>query len=177
MIEDDHDRRVPGLGSQAAGSVDTPTLAEWIGGANTLDRLIAAFYARVPSDPLIGPVFSAMGPEHVQHVADFIAEVFGAGPLYTQNGGSHAGMIRHHMNRNLTEAQRHRWVELLLQTADELDIPSDPEFRSAFVGYIEWGSRLALLNSQSGTDALEDSAPMPLWNWGPPGGPWRGSGA
>lgn len=31
---------------------------------------------------------------------------------------------------------------------DEVDLKSDTEFLSAFVGYIEWGTRLIVINSQ-----------------------------
>jgi hypothetical protein len=51
-------------------------------------------------------------------------------------------------------------------------IASDPEFRSALVSYIEWGSRLAVINSQPG-EAVESSAPMPRWGWGEVGGPYQ----
>jgi hypothetical protein len=30
-----------------------PTLYEWLGGGEVLDRLIARFYERVPADPLL----------------------------------------------------------------------------------------------------------------------------
>ena len=49
--------------------------------------------------------------------------------------------------------------------ADDADLPSDPEFRAALVGYLEWGTRLAMYNSQPGTDAVEQ-APVPRWGWG-----------
>jgi hemoglobin len=44
-------------------------------------------------------------------------------------------------------------------------MPSDPEFRSAFVAYIEWGTRLAVANSQPGADP-PPKAPVPRWGWG-----------
>jgi hemoglobin len=72
----------------------------------------------------------------------------------------------------LTEAQRQRWVQLLLTCADEIALPDDPEFRSAFVAYLEWGTRLAVLNSQPGVTE-PSSAPMPRWGWGVPGGPYQ----
>ena len=59
-------------------------------------------------------------------------------------------MIGRHLGRALTETQRKRWLDLLLECADEVGLPSDPEFRSAFVAYLEWGTRLAVLNSQPG---------------------------
>ncbi len=81
-------------------------------------------------------------------------------------------MIRHHLNRHLTEPQRRRWINLLLDTYEDLDAPHDPEFASALLAYLEWGSRLAVLNSQAGADVFED-APMPEWGWGETGGPYQ----
>ena len=48
---------------------------------------------------------------------------------------------------------------------------ADPEFASALVGYLEWGTRLAVINSQPGAKVWEN-APMPKWGWGETGGPW-----
>jgi len=86
--------------------------------------------------------------------------------------GGHARMVSHHLGRMLTEPQRARWVQLLLACADEVGLPNDPEFRSALVAYLEWGTRLAVINSQPGV-AEPASAPMPRWGWGVPGGPYR----
>lgn len=82
-------------------------------------------------------------------------------------------MIRQHLNRHLTHKQRRRWVEILLETADELQLPDDPEFRSALVGYLEWGSRLAVINSQPDAK-VDQEVPMPKWGWGEVKGPYIG---
>jgi hypothetical protein len=50
----------------------------------------------------------------------------------------------------LREEQRARWVELLSRSADDALLPADPEWRAAFVAYLEWGSRFGLENSQPG---------------------------
>lgn len=160
-------------GKAGDGAASIPTLAEWAGGRPAFEGLTGRFYARVAEDPVLAPVFAAMAPEHHLRVAAFITEVFGCGTPYTAAGGSHAGMIAHHLGRHLTEAQRRRWLNLLLDTADEVGLADDPEFRAAFVGYLEWGSRLAVINSQPGTESLPADAPMPTWGWGPPGGPYR----
>ncbi|HOZ26182.1 MAG TPA: group II truncated hemoglobin [Hyphomonadaceae bacterium] len=151
-----------------------PTLSEWAGGPQAFERLTEKFYSRVPNDPVLAPVFAGMDPHHAVHVAHFVSEVFGGPRAYTADGGSHAHMISRHLGRHLTHEQRKRWIELMLQTADEVGLPDDPEFRAAFVGYLEWGTRLAVLNSQNGVTAPADDPPMPTWGWGPPGGPWQG---
>jgi hemoglobin len=151
-----------------------PTLAEWAGGLDAISALTRRFYEKVPLDPHLAPVFSGMDPHHAAHVAAFITEVFGGPKAYSANGGSHAHMIGRHLGRHLTEDPRKRWLALMLETADEVGVPSDPEFRAAFVGYLGWGTRLAVMNSQDGVVPPADDAPMPQWNWGPPGGPWLG---
>ena len=146
-----------------------PSLFEWAGGMPAFERLTAIFYARVRQDPLLAPMFAHASPEHPAHVAAFIAEVFGGPRAYTPRGG-HPEMVRRHLGRALTEVQRRRWATLLAECADEAGLPTDPEFRSAFVAYIEWGSRLAVINSQPGATA-DATAVMPRWGWGVPGGP------
>jgi hemoglobin len=116
----------------------TPTLFEWAGDIGTFNTLFSKFYDKVLKDDLLGEVFKGMSTLHVMHVAHFVAEVFGGGKLYSAgDNGSHSGMIAKHIGKMLTEEMRQRWVALLLQTADEVGLKSDPEFRSAFVGYIE----------------------------------------
>jgi hemoglobin len=151
----------------------TPTLSEWLGGRDRLADLTDRFYAKVPFDPILGPVFAGMDRSHAAHVASFIDEVFGGPAEYSKAGGSHAGMIAHHLGRALTEAQRRRWFDLMLETVNEAALPDDPEFRAALVGYLEWGTRLAVLNSAPGAAGPAPDAPMPVWGWGPPGGPWQ----
>ena len=151
-----------------------PTLYEWLGGIDALNRLTVRFYERVAQDALLAPVFAHMDADHPAHVAAFLAEVLGGPTKYSAEHGGHPHMIRQHLERHLTQEKRRRWVELLLAAADELGMPDDPEFRSALVGYLEWGSRLAVLNSQPGAVA-DEHAPMPIWGWGEVKGPYTGA--
>ncbi len=91
-----------------------------------------------------------MAQEHSRHVAHFLAEVLMGPKFYSQQFGDEAlrSMVGKHIGKHLKEEQRKIWVDLLLQSADEIGLPDDPEFRSVFVGHIEWGSRVALINSQ-----------------------------
>jgi hemoglobin len=148
-------------------------LFAWAGGEPALEKLFNTFYRHVLEDDLIGPVFRNMSPEHSRHVAHFVGEVFRGHQKYTdEGGGSHSRMVAHHMGKMLDDKKRKRWIELLLQTADEIGLPDDPEFRSAFVAYLEWGSRLAVINSHTAENPISESEPMPKWGWGETGGPY-----
>ena len=59
----------------------------------------------------------------------------------------------------------------MLDTYTDLDLPADPEFASALVSYLEWGTRIAVINSQPGASISAD-APMPKWGWGEVKGPY-----
>jgi len=154
-------------------TMTTPTLFDWTGGAAALERLTTRFYEHVRQDAVLRDVFSDMPADHPGHVATFLGEVLGGPAAYTAEHGGHPHMIRAHLNRHLTQQQRRRWMALLLETADEIGMPDDPEFRSALVSYIEWGSRLTVINSQPGAQVFED-APMPKWGWGEVKGPYTG---
>lgn len=144
---------------------DTPTLYEWAGGTEALTRLTEAFYRRVVEDELLRPLFAHMDPSHPRYVALWLGEVFGGPAAYTAERGGYPHMLRQHLGKAITEPQRRRWVSLLMDAADEVGLPDDPEFRAAFASYIEWGTRLAVQNSQPGSHPPLE-APVPRWGWG-----------
>jgi hemoglobin len=146
--------------------VTDPTLHEWAGGDPAFRRLIDAFYDRVESDDLLGPLFpGGVSEHHRAAVTTWWIEVFGGAPGYTAQHGGYERMLAHHRDLGLTADQRFRFASLMSRAADDADLPADPEFRAAFVGYVEWGTRLALANSQPGAEVVEQ-APVPRWGWG-----------
>jgi CDGSH-type Zn-finger protein/truncated hemoglobin YjbI len=160
-------------GDPVPGPDHEPTIFEWCGGLPALTKVTRLFYEKhVPQDPLLAPLFANMSADHPERVAKWLAEVFCGPPNYSEQYGGYTRMISQHIGKGLTEEKRARWVSLILQSAHEAGLPADPEWRSAFGAYIEWGSRLALENSQPGARPPKDM-PMPRWDWhtsaGPPG--------
>ena len=144
----------------------TPTLYEWAGGDAAFERLINCFYDRVERDASIGPLFpGGVSAEHRDHVTAWWREVFGGPARYSKEHGGYAAMVSKHLNLAISVEQRRRFVELMSEAADDAGLPDDPEFRSALLAYLEWGTRLALENSQPGADVIP-SAPVPRWGWG-----------
>jgi truncated hemoglobin YjbI len=123
------------------------------------------FYEKhVPADPLLAPLFANMAPDHPQRVARWLGEGFGGPKLYSETYGGYQRMISQHLGKALTEEMRARWVDLISRSAHDAGLPSDPEFQAAFRAYIEWGSRIALENSQPGAKP-PPQMPMPRWWW------------
>jgi hemoglobin len=145
---------------------EIPTLLEWAGGPGAIARLIDAFYDRVERDELLSPFFpGGVTRAHREHVAAWWVEVFGGAPEYTDRHGGYPSMLAHHRGLGITPEQRLRFATTMSQAADDARLPDDPEFRAALVGYVEWGTRLALANSQPDAEPVEQ-APVPHWGWG-----------
>jgi hemoglobin len=150
----------------AASTSEPPTLYEWAGGQQAFERLLNAFYDRVEGDELLAPLFGGtVGAEHRRNVVAWWSEVFGGPTRYTNELGGYERMLGKHRGLAITPEQRFRFASLMSLAADDAELPDDPEFRSAFVAYVEWGTRLALHNSQPDAEVFEH-APVPRWGWG-----------
>lgn len=146
---------------------DLPTLHEWAGGDAGLRRLVDAFYDRVEDDDLLAGFFpGGVSEHHRAHVSAWWSEVLGGPATYTQQHGGYESMLAHHRDLDITAAQRHRFASTMSLAADDAALPDDPEFRAALVGYLEWGTRLAMHNSRPGIDDVVEHAPVPRWGWG-----------
>jgi len=142
------------------------TLYDWAGGEQAVERLINSFYDRVETDDLLSALFPGGVPEeHRRHVIAWWSEVFGGSARYTEELGGYERMVAKHRGLEITPDQRLRFASLMSMAADDAELPDDPEFRSAFVAYVEWGTRLAQHNSQPGAKVVEH-APVPRWGWG-----------
>ena len=146
---------------------DTPTIYEWAGGRDALARWLNRFYDLVEAEaPEIAAMFGGVvSTEHRAHVTDWWSEVMGGPPLYSEQHGGYERMLSRHRGLGITSEQRLAFVTLLSRAADDAGLHDDPEFRAALMGYAEWGTRLAVHNSQPGAETVAH-APVPHWGWG-----------
>ena len=144
-----------------------PKLYDWAGGGDAVRRFIDAFYDRVERDPLLAPFFpGGVSEEHRAHVAAWWSEVLGGPTTYTDELGGYGSMLAHHRNLGITPEQRHRFASTMSLALDDAGLPADPEFRAAIIGYVEWGTRVAMHNSQPAAPDVVEQAPVPRWGWG-----------
>ena len=141
------------------------TLFEHAGGLDGLHRLEGHFYASVLADPLLQPLFGAGKPSHVDHLTWFTAESFGGPDRFSRELGFRH-LIDVHRHLKITEEQRQRFVELYLAALDAVGMPSDRPFRDAVREHVEFGSRVAMQNSNAATEEeLHPLREVPIWTW------------
>ena len=132
---------------------DTPSLVEWAGGPEAFRRLIDAFYDRVERDDLLAPLFPAGSARSTAPTSPPGGSRSSAAPRRTpRSSAATAGCSTTTAVSASPPEQRFRFATLMSRAADDAGLPDDPEFRAAFVGYVEWGTRLALANSQPGAE-------------------------
>lgn len=140
-------------------------LYEAVGGADGLRRLSSTFYDRVLADALLAPVFADFTPTHVEHVAVWLAEVFGGPAGFTAELGGHQALLRAHLGLAITEEQRTRWMELMAG-AVAAELPDDELLRRRVLEYFDWGTRIARdVSAAPVGEDLGDPGPTPRWGW------------
>ncbi|MEY5010459.1 MAG: hypothetical protein RLZZ253_1598 [Verrucomicrobiota bacterium] len=102
-------------------------------GESALRQVVAAFYRRVPSDDLLGPLYPPddwAGAE--KRLADFLVFRFGGPPIYIQERG-HPRLRARHMPFAISTRERDRWLELMAASIAECQIP--PEAAAAMTSF------------------------------------------
>ena len=141
------------------------TLFEHAGGVEGLHRLEDHFLSSVLADPLLQPLFGAGKPDHVDHLTWFTAESFGGPDRYSRELGFRH-LIDVHRGLKIREEQRERFVELYLAALDAVGMPNDEPFRDAVRSHLEFGSQVAMQNSNAATEAeLHPLRQVPIWTW------------
>ena len=90
-------------------------------------RLVSAFYAQVPGDELLGPMYPGddmAGAE--ERLRDFLIGRFGGPPTYMEKRG-HPRLRMRHSPFRLDEAARNRWVQLMDRALDQASLPAEAE--------------------------------------------------
>src|SRR6187402_3993840 len=96
-------------------------------GEEGFQRLVAAFYAQVPADDILGAMYPAddlAGAE--ERLKDFLVGRFGGPPRYIEQRG-HPRLRMRHMPFKLDQRARDRWVQLMDRALAEAKLPAESE--------------------------------------------------
>ena len=94
-------------------------------GEDGFARLVRAFYAQVPGDDLLGPMYprdDLAGAE--RRLKDFLVGRFGGPARYIEQRG-HPRLRMRHMPFTIDAAARDRWVSNMDRALDDAQLPED----------------------------------------------------
>lgn len=106
-------------------------------GETGIRRMVAAFYKRVRTDDLIGPMYPDGDWEGAEdRLAEFLLFRLGASTRYLETRG-HPKLRMRHITFKIGLAERDRWLELMTAAMEETEIPpSAREFLDPFFAQV-----------------------------------------
>lgn len=96
-------------------------------GEEGFERLVRAFYAQVPGDGILGPMYPAgdiAGAE--RRLRDFLVFRFG-GPLRYIEQRGHPRLRMRHASFHINSAASDRWLELMNRALTQAQLPAGAE--------------------------------------------------
>lgn len=96
------------------------TFYEEVGGQETFERLVSAFYREVASDPVLRPMYPEedLGPA-AERLMLFLVQYWGGPSSYQQSRG-HPRLRMRHMAFHLNPDARDRWLGHMRTALDEI---------------------------------------------------------
>jgi hemoglobin len=115
-------------------------------GEQGIARVVAAFYARVPQDDVLGPMYP---PEDLagaeERLRDFLIYRFGGPQRYLEQRG-HPRLRARHGRFAIDARARDRWMQLMTEAIADAGVPADVEIvMREFLG----GIATFLMNQQA----------------------------
>jgi hemoglobin len=94
-------------------------------GEEGFTRLVRAFYAQVPADDILGPMYPKDDLEGAEsRLRDFLIGRCGGPPRYIEQRG-HPRLRMRHAPFAITQAARDRWMQLMTRALDTAQLPPE----------------------------------------------------
>jgi hemoglobin len=98
------------------------TVFEQVGGEAAFHALVEDFYAAVERDPLLRPHYPPDLAPAKRHLAQFLAQYFGGGPVYSRDRG-HPRLRMRHAPFAITPQVALRWAQLMAAAVGNQEWP------------------------------------------------------
>ena len=100
------------------------TIFDRVGGEPAFHALVEDFYRAVECDPLLRPHYPDDLTQGKRHLAQFLAQYFGGGPIYSQQRG-HPRLRMRHAPFIITPDVALRWAQLMTAAVTAQGWPDD----------------------------------------------------
>jgi hemoglobin len=92
-----------------------------IGGFETVERLVNAFYIRVQKDPDLRPIFPDDFDEIARKQKKFLTQFLGGPPLYLEEFGPPMLKVKH-LPFPITSTRRNAWLNCMSGAMDDIEL-------------------------------------------------------
>ncbi|MFA9430482.1 globin [Egicoccus sp. AB-alg2] len=106
--------------------LDPTEVFERAGGMDAFEQLVDAFYARVEHDELLRPMYPEDLEPGKRHLAQFLAQYWGAGDVYSSHRG-HPRLRMRHAPFDVTPEAALRWADHMSAAIRDQQFHSDVE--------------------------------------------------
>lgn len=90
-------------------------------------RVVRAFYAQVPGDDILGPMYPSADMEGAEaRLRDFLIGRFGGPQRYIEQRG-HPRLRMRHAPFAVDRPARDRWMQLMTRALDEAELPAESD--------------------------------------------------
>jgi hemoglobin len=147
--------------------VERESVYDFAGGRGAFLDLAAALHERCLADPVLNHPFShTSDPDHIDHLAGYLGEVFGGPPAYSERGG-HSAMLAMHASTGADADFAERFVRCFDLAVDDAGLPDDTALRHVLHDYMVAATSEVDEYSPLGS-AAPPGLPFPHWSWDGP---------
>ncbi|MDX1510835.1 MAG: globin [Nitriliruptorales bacterium] len=116
---------------------DDLNVYEAVGGLDAFVDLVNRFYERVEADDVLRPIYPDDLEPGKRHLAMFLAQYFGGGPIFSSERG-HPRLRKRHAPFAITVEAADRWAGHMAAAIREQGHP--PEVETAMLDYVTWAT-------------------------------------
>lgn len=137
------------------------------GGRPAFLALAAALHERCVADPVLSHPFShGFSDDHLDHLADYLGEVFGGPPVYSALGG-HSVMLNIHASTGADEDMASRFLLCFDLAVADAGLAEDAALRQVLHDYMAWATNEVNEYSPLGS-VVPEALAFPRWSWDGP---------
>lgn len=152
--------------SGRAPAAATPTIYAAAGGDSGLQRLAAAWHARVLADEVVSHPFShGFHPDHTARLAAYWAEALGGPRTYSQSYGDETSVVRMHSGNGRHEEMDERAIACFDLALEDAGLASDARLAQALHDYFAWATTTTMARYPDSADDVPDELTIPRWTW------------
>lgn len=140
--------------SDATSETHDAALYEALGGMEACQALVGAFYARVPGDPVLGPMHSDSLRCATERLTHYLAQFLGGPAEYAQERWS-LSLREAHLRFVIGPKEREAWLKTMSLALDEMKI-TEP-MRSALYAFFERASAHIVNQPRTTADSATDT--------------------